>query len=377
MTQVGGPAAINGFLYQIIHHLGWMASVTLTGKLDGQEVEDACLVLEPRNGGDARAEASGIYIVEQYKTRANGTWSLSDMESVLRGLRRAVPPSLPASACYRFVTDGRAGRLDTFKAFLAALRMAGGPDDLDNAKKRNFRRGVVASNREFFDHVNAVIRSGKPESNAEERAVTFHLLSHFKMEFCVNGGASAVECEKLLRRYAPDLGDERGIRERLVGVLLGKVSEGETRLDAAGIDAIFRYVGLNSERIRRLARLPETMSALTHRRLAQLKYEAGRDVRDVPNWPEDKPVLLIAGESGAGKTWQLGRLLEARGQERYTATLVRAAQTREDLLIQASRDVWQTGLSETSDKTLVAVSNFLSELEPQVSTPSVLYRKYV
>ena len=368
MTQVGGPAAINGFLYQIIHHLGWMSSVTLTGKLDGQEVEDACLVLEPRSGGDARAEASGIYIVEQYKTRANGTWSLSDMESVLCDLRRAVPQLLPANACYRFVTDGRAGRLDTFKAFLSELSMADGPDDLDNASKRNFKSGLVATNREFFDHVSAAIRNGIPESTAQERAVTFHLLSHFKMEFCVNGGASAVECEKLLRRYTLDLGDERGIRERLVGVLFGKLSMGETRLDPAGIDAIFRDVGLNPERIRRLARLPETMSALTHRRLAQLKYEAGRDVRDVPNWPEDKPVLLIAGESGAGKTWQLGRLLEARGQERYTATLVRAAQTREDLLIQASRDVWQTGLSETSDKTLVAVSNFLSELEPQVST---------
>ena len=75
MTQAGGPAAINGFLYQIIHHIGLLADVTLTGKLDGQEVEDACLVLEPRSGGDARAETSDVYFVEQYTAVRLNEWS--------------------------------------------------------------------------------------------------------------------------------------------------------------------------------------------------------------------------------------------------------------------------------------------------------------
>jgi hypothetical protein len=135
MTQSGGPAAINGFLYQIIHHLGWLADVTLSGKLDGEAIEDACLVLEPRSGGDARAEASGVYLVEQYKTRKNGTWALSDIQSVLCDLRKAVLPSRPTMACYRFVTDGRAGRLDTFRAFLTGVESAQGAYDLDNTEK--------------------------------------------------------------------------------------------------------------------------------------------------------------------------------------------------------------------------------------------------
>jgi hypothetical protein len=59
MTQAGGPAAIKDFLYQVSHHIGWLADITLTGALDGQEIEDACLVLEPRTGGDAPAEAAG------------------------------------------------------------------------------------------------------------------------------------------------------------------------------------------------------------------------------------------------------------------------------------------------------------------------------
>ncbi|MER9228270.1 hypothetical protein NKI39_22045 [Mesorhizobium sp. M0664] len=362
MTQAGGPAAINGFLYQIIQHLGWLADVTLSGNLDGREIKDACLVLEPRRGGDARAEAIGLYLVEQYKTREDGTWPLAGIESVLSDLRKAVPPSRPANACYRFVTDGRPGKLNPFNAFLADLKSAAGPDDLDDVEKLSFAKDQAGTNREFFDHIVTVTRAGSQQPATDESAVVFHLLSHFEMEFGVDGSARATDVEKLLRRYAPDLGDERGIRERLIGVLVETLSNGEAQFDAARIDSMFRYVGLNPERLRKAAELAETMSSLTRRRLARLKYRPDRDVRAIPDWPEDKAILLIAGASGAGKTWQLGQMLEAFGQERQIATLVLAGKTCEDLLAQAARDVWQTGLGDTSEKSLVAVSHFLREL---------------
>jgi hypothetical protein len=371
MSQPGGPAAINGFLYQIIHHLGWLANVTL-GKLDGQEIKDACLVLEPRSGGDARAEASGTYLVEQYKTRESGTWSILDLQLVLCDLRKAVPSSRPNNARYRFVTDGRAGRLETFFAFLADLKSAAGPDELDNTNKRKFGDNLTVTNQEFLDHIIATTRSGTPQSTDQERAVVFHLLCHFEMEFGASGSARTAAVERLLRRYAPDLGDESKIREQLVGVLVERLSKGETRLDTVAVNDLFRHVGLNPERLRSLAELAETMSALIHRRFARLKYQPDRDVRGAPEWPPGKPVLLIAGESGTGKTWQLGRLLEACTQERQIATFVSAATTREDLLAQASRDVWQSGLGETSDKSLVGVSHFLRELAPDASNPRLI-----
>jgi hypothetical protein len=371
MTEPGGPAALNGFLYQIIHHIGWLAYVSLTGTLNGQEIEDACLVLEPRTGGDARVEASGTYLVEQYKTRQGGTWSLADLESVLRDLRKAVPNPRPESARYRFVTDGRPGTLEAFSTFLSDLKSIAGPDELDNTEKINFGRDLALTGRDFFDHIVEVTR-GTPQSPAEERVVVFHLLSRFEMEFDVSGSARAAAVEQLLRRYAPDLGDESKIREQLVGVLVERLSEGEKRFDGAGINDLLRHVGLNPERLRRLGKLAETMSALTQHRFARLKYQPDRDVRAAPEWRKDKPVLLIAGESGTGKTWQLGRLLNVYEQEGQIATFVSAAQTREELLVQAARDVWQTGLGETSDKSLVAVSHFLHELTPHASTPRLI-----
>jgi hypothetical protein len=368
MTQSGGPAAINGFLYQILHHLGWLADVHLKGQLDGQEIKDASLVLEPRSGGDARAEAFGTYLVEQYKTREAGTWSLADLESVLCDLRKAVPSSQPGNACFRFVSDGRPGRLDPFTSFLADVKSATHPNDLDNTKRKTFSNNLILTNREFFDHVVKVTRSGTPSPTADGDAVVFYLLQRFQMTFGASGSRRAIEVERLLRHYAPNLGDESKIREHLIGVLVEKLSTGETALNAGEVDEMFRHVGLNPERLRNWAKLAETTAALTRKRLARLKYEADRDIRATPEWPKDKPVLLIAGESGVGKTWQLGRLLEALGEERQLASIVFSAKTRDDLLNQASRDVWQHGLGETSEKSIVALSHFLRELGPDAST---------
>ena len=368
MTQAGGPAAINGFLYQILHHIGWVADIRLDGA--DQEVKNARLVLEPRNGGDARVEASDQYLVEQYKTRANGTWSLTDVEKILRDLRKAVPPSLPANALYRFVTDGRAGRLGEFKAFRDALKSVEGPDHLNNDKKRKFRNGLTVTDREFFDHIVKKTRSGNLQQHAKERAVVFHLLSHFKMKFCVTSSGLIEKIERILCPYVADLRDERGVRERLVGLLMERLSKGEMRLNSTGLGSLLREAGLSPERLHNLRRLPETMAELSRDRLGRIGYRHEKDVRKVPCWPERKPVLLITGESGVGKSWQLGKYLEECVEASRIATLILGAKTTEDILTRAARDIWQSGLGETSEKSLRAVSNFLPKIDPD--TPILL-----
>ena len=367
MTQAGGPAAINGFLYQILHHIEWIADVRLD-RAD-QEVKNARLVLEPRNGGDARAEAPDQYLVEQYKTRANITWALTDMETILHDLRKAVPPSLPANALYRFVTDGRAGILKEFKAFLDALKSVEGPDHLNNNEKRKFRKGLTVTDREFFDHIVKETRNGEPQLPANERAVVFHLLSRFEMEFCVTSSGLIEKIDRSLRPYVADLGDECGVRDRLVGLLMDRLSEGELKLDSTDLDSLLREAGLSPERLRKLKMLSETMAELIRDRSGRhIGYQHEKDVREVPYWPEDKPVLLITGESGVGKSWQLGKYLEECVAASRIATLV-GAKTTEEVLTRAARDIWQIGLGETSEKSLLAVSNFLREIAPNISIP--------
>ena len=368
MPPTGGPAALNGFLYQIIQHLGWLSSVRLTGKLRGDDIANARLVLEPTSGGDARAESPMAYIVEQYKTRDTRTWPLRDIKPVLKDLRRAVPSCLPPNARYRFVTNGRAGLLTAFDAFLCALKLAEGPGELDDANRIRFSNTCVATHREFFDAIHSATH-GTTGSTSHDRAVTFHLLSCFEMDFDIDASAYAEKIEERLRPYVRDLGDETATREQLVGVLLDHLSQGEVLLDANAIDGMFRHVGLSPARMRTLAKLPETMRKITRRRLDRLGYQADRDVRQVPQWSDEKPILVISGDSGVGKTWQLARLLRTHGEQGDIVTFVQAARTCEELLSQAARDLWQQGLCETSHKTLVAVSHFLYELDPSLCTP--------
>lgn len=364
MTQAGGPAAINGFLYQILHHLGWITEVSLSGTIDGAMIDDARLVLEPRNGGDARAEATGVYIVEQYKSRKNGTWSVKDIVSVLADLRKAIPSQCPAYARYRFVTDGQEGRLEPLKLFLTDVESAVAPDGLDRLIKRKFSSGLICTNSEFFDHIVVACRAIGKLLEDDERLQVFHLLQHLQLEFESDGTKQAYAVDKLLRRYAPNLGDESGIRERLVGILVEKLSKGEARLDRQEINDMFRNVGLNPERMVRLEQLAETMGERTRRRLARLGYRSEQDVRGPPDWPDGKPVLLIAGKSGMGKTWQLGHLLETLAQSREVATLVLFNSVPETVLSEAAQDIWQIGLGESSEKKLVGVERHLRELMP-------------
>lgn len=369
MSQAGGPAAINGFLYQIIQHLGWIADIFLSGELKDDTVDNAILVLEPKDGGDGKVFAPGMCVVEQYKARKNRTWSLAGIEQVLTDLRKAVPASRTLTSRYRFVTDGRAGRLQPFYEFLADLRSVSSPDDLDNTTKREFRDGLSATNDEFFRYLVAITTSSKVAPSTDDREVVFHMLFHFEMEFCADGNRRAQEIEGMLRRFVLDLGDERQVRQHLVGMLLEILSKGETRLDAAGIDSLLRRANLNPGRTRALGRLPENLHALTMERLQRLRFRPELDVRPPPCWPLDKPVLLITGDSGAGKTWALGGLLGDFAASGQPCTLVTAASSVEELKNSAAHDLWQICLGETSSKTLTAVSQFLRELAPETPGP--------
>ena len=370
MTQSGGPAAINGFLYQILQHLHWLADVRLSGTLDGQEVKDACLILEPQTGGDAQAHASGLYLVEQYKTRANGTWPLSGLASVLRDLRKSVPDLRPDLACYRFVTDGRRGRLEAFKSFLSRLNAIESPDDLDNDTKRKFTNTLCLSDREFLDHVAVTTRSKDAgATTAEEREIVFHLLRRFEMKFDVGRDELVSTVEARLRPYVRDLGDESGVRRRLIGNLMQRLGSGETRLDNDGLDSMFQGAGLSPDRLRKVTGLPQKLKESMHRRSSHLRYQPENDVRAVPCWPETKPVLLVAGESGSGKSWQLVRLMEESAEKGECVVFVRSGGTAEDILRRTAHEIWQVGLEETSEKTLQAISNFFREAAFQLRPP--------
>ena len=371
MTQSGGSVALNGFLYQILHHLDWSVDVSLTGTVDGQEVKDGCLVLEPaKGGGDAQAHATGLYLVEQYKTQTSGTWSLSDLTAILRDLRKSVPEDLPEYAQYRFVTNGRAGRLEQFREFIARLKTVEGPEELDDTTKRKFTRDLHLGDRAFLDHLAKFTRNGGAGNvTPEERALVFHMARRFELKFGAGLKDLTANIETRLRPGVENLGDETGVRKYLVGELMERLSQGETRLARDALNTMLREAGISPDRVRKVGELARTLAAGMRRVSKYIRYRREDDVRHSPRWGGNKPVLLIAGESGAGKSWQLASLMEAMTGAGEPVVFVRGTGGADEILTRAARDIWQVGLGETSNKTLQGVSNFLRQKAFQLRSP--------
>ena len=197
----------------------------------------------------------------------------------------------------------------------------------------------------------------------------FHLLRRFEMKFCVRSKELAGALEARLRPYVCNLGDEVGVRKRLIGDLMERLASGETKLDKDGLDAMLQAAQLVPDRLRKVRNLARTLEGGMDRRSRYLRYRRGNDVRDAPCWSETKPVLVIGGESGAGKSWQLARLVEESIAEGEPVVLVRADGSATDILRHAANEIWQVALGETSEKRLQAISNVFRQDAFQLHPP--------
>ncbi|MBP8285720.1 MAG: hypothetical protein KAX57_02660 [Rhodoferax sp.] len=115
--------------------------------------------------------------------------------------------------------------------------------------------------------------------------------------------------------------------------------------------------------------LSDTMAKLTTENTSRWKYSSQMDVRKTIEWPVKKPVIVIAGRSGDGKTWGLAKLVVNLGNRQEVAVLVRAAATTEATLARAAQLVWQDGLGETSETNLSALSTRYKEIKPGAEMP--------
>jgi hypothetical protein len=356
MPPTGGPAALNGFLYQILQHIGLLAEVRLTNSIAGQELCDGwSIVLEPISGGDAQLHM-GEYVVEQYKTRS-GTWSLTAIQDdVLRGLRRAIPVTTPGRAAYRFVTDGRPGRhVDRLFAFFDRARLVAHPDLLDDTETRSYD-GEELTDTGLFRRICESSRSNDSGAGPHEEERVFHLLTHFDAEWEHTADALTKKIEERLALYFPGAHDIYQARLNLQGLLLDRLSNGELRLDADGVRDLFAKVNLDPDVPKKFAVLAETLAHLANERLTKVAgYVRSEDVRPALTWPSDRPVLVITGESGNGKTWRLARLVRELAARRQIVTWSRALESAKDQIDMITDDVWAAGLHQQGARTLAAL----------------------
>ncbi len=343
-----------------------LAEARFSNSKDGEELSgDWSIILEPASGGDAQIHA-GEFVVEQYKTRS-GTWSLTDMvDDVLRGLRRAIPTAIPSRATYRFVTDGRSGRhVDRLLAFFDRAKLAPQPSRLEDVEAHSYD-GELLTDAALFRRICERSRSKDSPAGPAEEARVFHLLTRFEAEWEHTADALTKRIDELLALYFPGPHDIYQARLNLQGLLLDRLSTGELKLDADGVSELFAKVNLDPDVPKKFAVLAEMLAHLASERLTKVAgYISSEDVRPALVWPSDRPVLLITGESGNGKTWGLARLVRELAARREVVTWSKALESAKDQIDKITDDVWAAGLHQQGARTLAALELYYREWTQQ------------
>ena len=351
MSKNGGSVAINGFLYQIIANLSRISEIHLSAQLDGNEMTSARLILEPKEGGgDARYENPNIRIIEQYKTRSNNrTWALREIiDDVLPDLFKAINPEKLNEPCqYRFVTDGRNGRFGYFVKFLQQFKDGKASDKpltfLDNKHKYPFFKNDCYTDREFYLYLLENIKTYNDQRSDKQLV---EQLSHFLSNFSIHDNKTSQDFVHYIEEFLFQVVDKREDvvhkRNELCGILVDLSAKGNV---SSTPKEIFKKASLEAIPITDLEQLKINLKHCVKELFSSYEYQSLKDVRQKPEGFKNKPIYVLSGESGQGKTWQMFNLVEKMLESGESVVIVDASGDAEKDLQKACDTFWCAGLS--------------------------------
>ena len=349
--RTGGAWNLNGVHYQLLRSL-FQAIRILESNVDSDEEtpRESYLVLEPATGGDHRVEESHAVVIEQMKTRSARTWPLDEIVHVVlpdlyRAFRRWEPDRQVLKA--RFVTDGRRGRWKAIERFFRELPpcedlpdpiwagldkepLGGRPGKLARKLKE---RGLEFTRQGLFRYISQVLNESR-ESKPEDDRRVWRLLRTFEFEEVSEDSLRRAVLDWLPRRLAR-IEAAKAMLWQLLGHFLDRGRNSETIVPR---DLLAEFGWARVDLGDRQALLHRGRRVLREF-LANRRYQPDLDVR-AHRWTErverqqqrldgEKPVTIIHGESGQGKSWALyARSLSVSG--RGDLALVIEAQAADD-----------------------------------------------
>lgn len=373
MTQRGGSATAYGILYQLLGTLGRAVDITLRSLADGTDVVDATLVIEPiGGGGDLQIVSDEVIVVEQWKARSgNGTWSLSEIiQSVLPDLYMA---SDLDGQVYRFVTEGRMGTWQEAHRFFTSLGPcpnAGTPaDSLDGESVVEFSQSHRCSPRALFSCAVEAVRArpgnrDQPIEQVERKL--WRVLSRFEMHQQVTAESQRMQIDAMLEGLVEQIEDVAAKRLELCGRILEMAGRGNIRVSPEALLESARlrprsFVGWNELRRRLTVRLDG--------RLQKSGYSPEYDVREAPSILTPASIVVITGESGQGKSWQLAALARKATDSQSLVVWVPSARLEQRVDQIAADEIWHAGLDRDGPLTLDRVVESRRRNLPQAAHP--------
>lgn len=347
----GGPATINGIVYQLLWSLlrASRARVRSASKDESGNFTGVLLTLEPAGGGgDLVVTDQDEEIVEQLKARPDaGTWSLREViEGVIPDLYIGCS-NTPEKSRFRLVTEGRIGQWERVYDFFRSLKSRPCPADdpildLDANAKLTFGghtqsgNGNAFWNRDsyteatLFERIVEEVRKRKAISEREDESTTQRNLHYLLGNFEFVGEQNALQLQQEIDSNLLPFVDHHEqipqIRDAMLLDLARRASEGCAEIDASDF---FRQYGLDSVPLTDWSSLRTNAAKQVDNFLWLRGYNADLDVRTsraflgIGDWPKTTPILAITGESGQGKSWRAYRMaIEARMSPQIVVTVV-------------------------------------------------------
>ncbi len=374
MPNAGGSATMYGVLYQILGTVHWSAKIRMRVNSRGSDLRDVGLHIEPLGGGgDLRIETESCGIVEQWKARSDGgTWSLAELiDEVLPDLFRAVDASaLDSPAIYRFVSEGRRGRWGDAQKFFESLRGRPIPAqpliELEDSESLHRVGDSQLTNRGLFHLIAQRLNDGT-ESIEQSYRRLWHLLSQFEMTESLSAARLRSDVLKLLLAVVDDRDQVDAKLNELCGVVLGMGSQGDVVITAA---QLLEKVGLTAKPLSDWLGWRQRCRAYVQRHIGlEWRFNPDANVRCAPVWRENKPVLVLSGESGQGKTWQLAQLALEDFDDVGVATTVSASGDAERDVTAAVNRIWQSALGHESQLTVESLIRRCRDTAPKLVEP--------
>jgi hypothetical protein len=404
MVPSGGPSTINGVLYQmlwtLLRTMELHASDCLTDGGSGQIIATT-LVIEPRGGGgDLQEVGESTRTVQQVKAKSGGgTWSLREIvEGVLTDLYLAVDLERPNTS-YSFITEGRIDGwrhvYDSFFQSIGSRTLI--VDDirscLDDSKplqigpkKRRSSRMRAGEDRfwsdaeytelQLFDQIVVEIRKKKSVSDTEADELTRQKVWHLLSKFAVLEKQTPQKLQRQINRRLEELVDYiedlDKVRDSLLMSLAHLGAKGSAEIDNAR--EFLATQGLRSKPFSDWPDLRQLSHAMLERDLERFGYKPVEDVRlgrarvNAAEWPLEKPLLLLSGGSGQGKSWSVYALSRELMSEPGLIVLVEGTRGVESALRDAARLVWQRIKGNDQELSLALISRRLRMHFPDRAT---------
>tara|TARA_R110002073_G_scaffold328728_4_gene510360 strand:- start:3913 stop:8574 length:4662 start_codon:yes stop_codon:yes gene_type:complete len=325
----GGGSTINGVLYQLLWTLLRVSRLAILDfdAESSDSVSSAVVIAEPSDGGDVQIDGNH-HEVEQLKARSNGSaWSLQEIvKKVFPDLFLAVSNDADKQQTFRLVSEGGIGDwLSVYTDFFQDLRNRNWNKDLnelDSSRElttgaRDPKEGKDAffpapcTERSLFLKICEIIGK-RPTVKAlsldetEFQRRVWRLLERFDFPDPIKNYDIKSKVDALLLAVVDKESDIPQIRNHLAIELAQLATHGNAIIESA---EFLKQHGLDSVPLTNWSAHRERAENSLFKTLRRRGYNSKHNVRqvEVPANSSDG-ILVVAGESGCGKSWAINSL---------------------------------------------------------------------